>query len=478
MPEILDRFARVLRDRADSALVLGFSERSWSAVDLDQWASHLVARCDAFRVPAGSPIVTALGNRAEFIGVVLAGLRAGRPILPVDPGTTASGVLAAARSFGARAIVAVASLLPADSHALPGGTRLAIADDIEPQAYPGIAVLKLTSGSTGVPKAVLTTPDNMARDVEQIVAGMDISPDAVQLGNIPLSHAYGLGNLVMPVLWQGTRVALREGFVPQRLNEDIEAFGIRVWPGVPFMFEHLLAHPVPALPRSLALLVSAGAPLTPVVVRRFHGRFGRKIHSFYGASETGGISFDAGDAVDGVGGVGHPLSHALVTVRPVAGLEPGAGSRVHVAGPAVSGGYSAGAESDDFCDGGFLTGDLGRFEDDGRLVLTGRLSAFVNVAGRKVHPDEVALHLREMPGVRDVRVAGAPSSTRGEQLVAIVVPDGAPPTLLAVRQFCAARLPPHKIPRALVVTDTIPVDARGKTDRSRLEALVSAQLKQ
>jgi len=88
------------------------------------------------------------------------------------------------------------------------------------------------------------------------------------------------------------------------------------------------------------------------------------------------------------------------------------------------------------------------------------------------------LHLREMPGVRDVRVAGAPSSTRGEQLVAIVVAESAAPTLLAVRQFCAARLPPHKIPRALVVTDTIPVDARGKTDRSRLEALVSEHLKE
>ena len=288
----------------------------------------------------------------------------------------------------------------------------------------------------------------------------------------------GLGNLAVPVLWQGTRVALREGFVPQRLHDDVEAFGIGVWPGVPFMFEHLLAHPVPALPRSLALLVSAGAPLTPPVVQRFHDRFGRKIHSFYGASETGGIAFDAGDALDGTGGVGHPLPHARVTLRPVAGLEPGAGSRVHVAGPAVAGSYSDAAESGDFCDGGFLTGDLGRFEDGDRLVLTGRLSAFVNVAGRKVHPDEVAGHLRGMPGVHDVRVTGAPSSTRGEQLVAIVVADGTPPTLLAVRQFCAARLPPHKIPRALVVTDAIPVDARGKTDRPRLEALVSAHLRE
>jgi acyl-CoA synthetase (AMP-forming)/AMP-acid ligase II len=81
-----------------------------------------------------------------------------------------------------------------------------------------------------------------------------------------------------------------------------------------------------------------------------------------------------------------------------------------------------------------------------------------------------------MPGVRDVRVVGAPSASRGEQLVAILVPDGPAPSLLQVRRYCSARLPPHKIPRVLIVADTIPVDARGKTDRRRLEALVAAHV--
>jgi acyl-CoA synthetase (AMP-forming)/AMP-acid ligase II len=242
------------------------------------------------------------------------------------------------------------------------------------------------------------------------------------------------------------------------------------------MFEHLLAQPGPALPSSLGLLISAGAPLTPSVLERFYARFGRKIHSFYGTSETGGIAFDDSDVADAARGVGHPMPHARVTLRPVVGLEAGAVGRVHVAGPAVARGYSTDADGGDFSEGGFLTGDLGRQEDDGRLLLAGRLSAFVNVAGRKVHPDEVALQLREMPGVRDVRVVGAPSSTHGEQVVAIVVADGTPPTLLQVRQFCSSRLPPHKIPRALVIADAIPLDARGKTDRRAIEALVTAHL--
>jgi acyl-CoA synthetase (AMP-forming)/AMP-acid ligase II len=476
MALLLDRFSRVLRDDPDSPLVLSFAGRSWSAADLDEWAFGLVARCEALRVPAGSPIVTALGNRPEFIAVILAGLRSGRPILPADPGTTAAGILALARSFGAPLLVTRRSFMTGESTALPGGTRLSIAAGVEPQVCSDVGVMKLTSGSTGVPKAVLASPDNMAHDVEQIVSAMGIRDDDVQLGTIPLSHAYGLGNLVLPVLWQGTRVALREGFVPQRLHEDVRACGIRVWPAVPFMFEHLLAQPGPSLPSSLGLLISAGAPLSGQVLEQFHARFDRKIHSFYGTSETGGIAFDGSDVVDGARGVGHPLPHARVSLSPVAGLDEHTAGRVHVAGPAVSPGYSAGTDASDFCAGGFLTGDLGRFEEDGRLVLTGRLSAFVNVAGRKVHPEEVAVHLRDMPGVRDVRVMGVPSDSRGEQLVAIIVPAAAAPTLLQLRQFCSARLPPHKIPRLLVITSAIPIDGRGKTDRRQLEALVRNEI--
>jgi long-chain acyl-CoA synthetase len=476
MHELLDTFARVRRDCGDQPLVYRLDGPAWSATDLDGWASQLVLRLDALGIPPRSPVVTALGNRAEFIAAVLACLQSNRPLLPADPGTSPDGVAALAASFGAQAIVGIPAMLHGDGHRLSGEAELWLRGNIEARQYAGVSVLKVTSGSTGLPKAVLASADNLARDVEQIVAAMDIRPVDVQLGTIPLSHAYGLSNLVLPVLWQGTRVVLREGFVPQRLHDDVRAFGVRVWPAVPFMFEYLLAHEGPPLPPSLATLVSAGAPLLPAVIEQFHARYGRKVHSFYGTSETGGISFDGSDAVDR-GGVGTPLRHARVTLRPVEGLDGPEGSgRVHVAGPAVGLGYSADAESADFCAGCFLTGDLGRFDAGGRLILTGRVSAFVNVAGRKVHPDEVATHLREMGGVRDVRVVGAPSASRGEQLVAILVPDGPAPSLLQVRRYCSARLPPHKIPRVLIVADTIPVDARGKTDRRRLEALVAAHV--
>src|SRR5262249_30324387 len=161
------------------------------------------------------------------------------------------------------------------------------------------------------------------------------------------------------------------------------------------------------------------------------------------SSETGGIAFDGDDAIDGSGTVGRPLPGVAVTIRD---------ARIHVRSDAVSSGY-VDAPGDAFVDGGFVTADCGEWDAQGRLLLRGRVSSFVNVAGRKVQPGEVEAVLRTMPGVADARVVAAPDPRRGQQIVAciVVAAAGAPAiTTLSVRRYCAARLASYKIPRAIV----------------------------
>jgi O-succinylbenzoic acid--CoA ligase len=143
----------------------------------------------------------------------------------------------------------------------------------------------------------------------------------------------------------------------------------------------------------------------------------------------------------------------------------------------VADGY-VGDDGADFGGGGFLTGDYGEMDAGGRLVLTGRASSFINVAGRKVQPAEIEAVLRRMAGVRDVRVIAAADRQRGEQVVACVVAEtgGTPPSTLAVRRFCSARLAPFKIPRTVVFLDTLPLTARGKLDRRALDETVRAAI--
>ena len=226
---------------------------------------------------------------------------------------------------------------------------------------------------------------------------MGIRPDDWQIGAIPVSHSYALGNIVAPLLLQGTAVVLRDTFVPAQILDDAVRVGARIFAGVPFMFDRLVACSATAGPgrRRCETLISAGAPLDRATARAFAAHTGRRIHSLYGTSETGGIAYDAEPDPDGDVTMGRPVPGVTLAFWPDEAAPPGTG-RIHVTGPAVSSGYAAGADDAAFVGGGFLTGDLGAFGADGRLRLTGRVSAFVNVAGRKVQPDEVERVLRRI----------------------------------------------------------------------------------
>ena len=104
------------------------------------------------------------------------------------------------------------------------------------------------------------------------------------------------------------------------------------------------------------------------------------------------------------------------------------------------------------------------------------MSSFVNVAGRKVQPQEVEGVLRTVAGVADVRVLGAPDPLRGQQLVACIVASSADVTAAALRSHCAARLAPFKIPRQFIFLERLPLTERGKSDRVQLEAIVRAHI--
>jgi acyl-CoA synthetase (AMP-forming)/AMP-acid ligase II len=432
-------------------------------------------------------LLVATGNRVATIALWLACRALDIPVMPVDPGTPATEMRGLAERFGASAAIVSSSTAEIDRLGSPSLFTPGVDPDLsfvamsgidpDPSVYRGAAALKVTSGSTGLPKATFTRESQLVADSVHITAAMGIRPDDTQIAAIPLSHAYGLGNLAIPVLIQGTAIVLRDAFVPQQVAADAATIGARVFHGVPFMYAHFAANPsaVP-WPPTLNALISAGAPLDPATVHAFARAFGIKVHSFYGTSETGGIAYDDSDDLDGAVTVGRPFPNVTVTLRSEDGA-PLDGGRVHVASVAVSSGYAGKAgTAEDFTGGGFLTGDFGRFDARGRLTLTGRASSFINVAGRKVQPEEVEQVLRSMAGVGDVRVLGVADALRGQQIVACVVAGAPALTAGAVRAFCAARLAAYKVPRTIVWLEGIPLTERGKTDRAKLEALVRDRL--
>jgi long-chain acyl-CoA synthetase len=472
--EIVEAFGQIERDHPARPLIyLPAANRVITAADLALLARTIGAGFDAARMAPGSVIAAAIGNRPAAIAAFLACAERGHPWLPIDSGTSAGEIAYTAGRLNVAGVIVVTPEPVAGfakRHPLAHEVWLAVADRQPCGPALDAAVLKLTSGTTGVPRAAQTSEAELVADSRTLMEAMGIGADQIQVAAIPLSHAYGFGNLLVPLLLQGTAIVMREAFVPERLPGDARAVGARVFPGVPFMFDFLAEHqPRDGWPPTLTALVSAGAPLERVVAGRFRARFGIKIHSFYGTTETGGICYDESDDEVAGGTVGRPLKSVHVSLVPHENAPPG-GGRVFVRGPAVATSYADGADPDVFADGGFLTGDLGAFDARGRLVLSGRVSPFVNVAGRKVQPAEVEHVLRELAGVVDVRVIGIADARRGEQLVAFLVMRATPPAVVDLRRFCASRLASYKIPRLFLFPDRIPLTSRGKTDRAALHA--------
>jgi long-chain acyl-CoA synthetase len=241
--------------------------------------------------------------------------------------------------------------------------------------------------------------------------------------------------------------------LPRAIEAGLVATGATVLPAVPALFRGLLS--VSALPETLRLCLSAGAPLDPAVGKEFHARFGRKIHTFYGASECGGICYDGTEEIPGEPGfVGLPLAGVRVEM-----LEAAPSSRIRIRSGAV------GIEG-----GVFEPADL-LARDERGFWIVGRESDQINVAGKKVNPVEIERVIAGARGVREVVVCGVEDPARGHEICALVAGEG---DAAEMRRHCQAILVPWKIPRRFVFVPEVPTNARGKVSRKEIARMFFA----
>ena len=394
---------------------------------------------------AGRTVVLAEPNGANWLAAFLGLLAADAVVAPLDPGEPPPAQHATAAAIGAAWIWSAGELRPVGGR----GRR----------ARDGRRLLKLTSGSTGTPRALAFTDAQMLADGRQVCAGMDIRPADVNFGLIPFGHSYGLGNLVVPLLAQGTAIVGGAAVLPQVMAETIARERPTVFPAVPALLRVLVAADIaPEKLASLRTVISAGAPLAPEIAAAFHAKFGRKVHSFYGSSETGGITYDkTGDAARTGRSVGAPL--------PGVELVFSRAGRVVVSSAAV---FTLGNRRRDARGGGaHLTADIAVPAPGGELVLLGRAGRWVKIAGRRLNLAEVERAMKALPGVRDAFVTL--HRGRAEALAAAAATDLAPE---AVRTALSAGLAAWKVPKKLLCLPAFPLTARGKTDTAKLRGLL------
>src|SRR6184192_1648394 len=263
------------------------------------------------------------------------------------------------------------------------------------------SLLKLTSGTTAAPRAIRFHSRQLLADCNQICDTMDISDDDLNFGVIPVSHSYGFSNLLTPLIARGVPMVVSCDRTPRAVLADLARTHATVFPGTPVFYQAFCnLDDVPALPK-LRLCISAGAPLSGAVAKKFHEKFKQPIHSFYGSSECGGICYDRDGTTFEDGFVGAPMEDVDLTM-----IDPAAtASQVRVRSAAVGDGYFPESDEEKLGNGVFLPDDLLARHDSG-FKIVGRVSDLINVAGKKVNPAEVEAQLLRFGGVRHAVVFG------------------------------------------------------------------------
>jgi len=456
-PLLLAWQATISRKGDDAAIFDTTGKIVQRFAEVEERARLFEEKIDA--LPAGAVVAVQIGNHEDWPSIFIACLRRQMVVLPLDESIGEQQRDAALEICRARSVV---SAVPRGDS--PQITRLRTADATADWGENGPSLLKLTSGTTAAPRAIRFRSHQLLADCNQICDTIDISDDDLNFGVIPVSHSYGFSNLLTPLIASGVPLVVSRDRTPRAVLADLARTGATVFPGTPAFYQAFCdIGDAPPLPK-LRLCISAGAPLSSAVAKKFFEKFRQPIHSFYGASECGGICYDRHGTTFEDGLVGQPMQGVEVEL-----VDPTeSASQIRVRSAAVSDGYFPESDDQKLGNGVFVPDDLLERHDSG-LKIVGRISDVINVAGKKVNPAEVEAHLLSFKGVRQAVVFGRPTGAglRNEEVAACVLasPDVSESNLL---RFCRTALSGWQVPKRIFIVDVIPTNERGKINRRDL----------
>ena len=355
------------------------------------------------------------------------------------------------------------------------------------------AWLLYTSGTTGRPKGALLSHRSLLAAVAVLLAERPVPPDAVSVLAFPLCHVAGYNVLAQHA--QGRPVVLLPRFEARAFVEATRRWGATMTTltatMVAALVEELETHPEARLSlASLQRLAFGAAPMPAALVRRLRRQLDVALSQGYGMTELAGNAVFLGpeDYERGLAGeedilrsAGHPGPGVEVRVvdDELADVPPGATGEILVRGRQVMSGYFDDPEATaaTLVDGWLRTGDLGRFEPEGRLAVVDRKKDVIVTGGENVASREVEdAILGCCPEVHEVAVVGVPDIRWGENVCAVVVPVRGqridPPAIL---RRLRGQLAGFKLPRHVVVVDELPKNATGKVQKQELRTWLSTR---
>jgi long-chain acyl-CoA synthetase len=343
-----------------------------------------------------------------------------------------------------------------------------------------LALLSFTSGSTGVPKAVMVTHKNIQSNTQDIIDYLGLTNRDRVMAVLPLSYCFGL-SLLHTHLRVGGSIVLSSSFMfPEKVLDEMEARCCTNFAGVPSTYQILLRKTTFAQRSfsSLRFLQQAGGKLpAPIIAELIAAQPSVKLFVMYGQTEaTARLSYLEPTMLSvkrGSIGRGLPSTQLEVLREDGTPVAPGSDEvgEIVASGPNITRGYWRSPEETAryFRNGRLHTGDLARVDGDGFLYVVDRARDFIKSAGNRISPQEVEETISCHSDVLHVAVVGVPDELFGEAIAAFIVPRS--DKLLdedRIRAYCNERLPNHKMPQHIYIVDSLPMNEYGKVLKTKL----------
>ena len=346
------------------------------------------------------------------------------------------------------------------------------------------AVILYTGGTTGTPKGVMLTHENIKSSVHNVAHFERSNEKDRALCFLPPNHIFAQIHIMNSMINVGGSIVIQPSFDLERVLDAIKRYGVTKFYGVPTIYYRLLQleHLKEKL-GSVDYCFSAAASLPGEIVKEWKSRTQLNIHESYGMTETATMVTFNHYLHHVVGSVGTVVNIVEVQIRDPQGnvLGPKEEGEICICGPNVMKGYLNNPEETKavFWGDWLRSGDVGVFDEDHYLYIIDRIKDMIITGGENVYPREIEEVLYRRPEVGECYVIGIPDKEYGERVVACIVPKQKNVQLdpAELKSFLKKHLTPFKVPKEYITLDELPKGSTGKTLKRELKKQVIDKLK-
>ena len=491
------------KDRQAACLILP-DGRVWTYGDIERASGRIAHLIVALGLKPGDRVAAQVEKSAEALVLYLAALRAGMVFLPLNPAyqrheleyflsDAKPGLFVCRPSLRALADEIAAKAGVCHVLELDDAGKGSLIEAATP--YPNrfktvarqtgdLAAILYTSGTTGRSKGAMLTHGNLASNATTLHQYWRFRPGDVLLHMLPIFHVHGLFVACHCALLNGSAMFWEPKFDARRAMALLPQSTVMM--GVPTYYVRLLLEPEfgRATCRNMRLFISGSAPLLKETFDAFRQRTGQVILERYGMTEGGMFTSNPYEGERRGGTVGFPLPCTELRIVDDAGrpVRPGVVGNIQVRGANVFVGYWRMPEKtrEEFtADGFFKTGDMGSWDKDGYVAISGRSKDLIITGGLNVYPKEIEELIDALPGVVESAVIGLPHPDFGEAVTAVVVRQkGAAGAVLSEAGIIAAvkaELANFKVPKRVFLVDDLPRNTMGKVQKNLLRDAYSGK---